>query len=56
MERRKFRKPLEIRKYRKNLLELESMYKQGLVEYKIYRKIKEEYESKVIELGGREIR
>jgi hypothetical protein len=55
-ERRKLRTPLEIRRYKSMLSELESMYGNGLVEYKVYRKLREEYEAKVLELGGREMR
>jgi hypothetical protein len=32
------------------------MYKNGQVEYKIYRKLREEYDTKIMELGGRETR
>ncbi|MEM3194394.1 MAG: carboxypeptidase-like regulatory domain-containing protein [Candidatus Bathyarchaeia archaeon] len=53
LERRKLRRPLEYRRYQSMLLKLESMYNSGLVEYKIYRKLKEEYETKLMELGGR---
>lgn len=53
IERNKLRKPLEYRRYQNMLSRLESMYSSGLVEYKIYRKLKEEYETKLIELGGR---
>lgn len=53
LERRKLRRPLEYRRYQSMLLKLESMYNNGLVEYKIYRKLKEEYEAKLMELGGR---
>lgn len=53
IERNKLRKPLEYRRYQNMLSKLESMYSSGLVEYKIYRKLKEEYETKLIELGGR---
>ncbi|MEM2129511.1 MAG: T9SS type A sorting domain-containing protein [Candidatus Bathyarchaeia archaeon] len=56
LERRKLRTPLEIRKYKNMLAKLETMYKNGQVEYKIYRKLKEEYDSKIMELGGREMR
>jgi hypothetical protein len=35
------------------LMKLESMYSGGLVEYRIYRKLKDEYEAKLMELGGR---
>lgn len=56
LERRRLRTPLEIRRYKNMLFELESMYKNGLVEYRIYRKLREEYEAKLIELGGREMR
>jgi hypothetical protein len=38
------------------LLKLESIYSNGLAEYKIYRKLKEEYETKLMELGGRKRR
>jgi len=53
MERRRLRKPLVIRRYRNMLLKLESMYNSGLVEYKVYRKLRSEYEAKLMELGGR---
>lgn len=53
LERNKLRKPLEYKRYRKMLSKLESMYSNGLVEYKIYRKLREEYEAKLMELGGR---
>ena len=56
LERRSLRIPLEIRRYKSMLSKLESMYQTGQVEYKIYRKIKEELEAKIMELGGREIR
>ncbi len=56
LERRRLRTPLEIRRYKNMLSELESIYKNGLVEYRIYRKLREEYEAKLIELGGREMR
>lgn len=56
LERRKLKKPLEYRRYQSMLSKLESMYSNGLVEYKIYRKLKEEYETKLIELGGRKRR
>jgi len=56
LERRSLRIPLEIRRYKSMLSKLESMYETGQVEYKIYRKIKEELEAKIMELGGREIR
>ncbi|MBS7614697.1 carboxypeptidase regulatory-like domain-containing protein [Candidatus Bathyarchaeota archaeon] len=56
LERRKLRTPLEIRKYKNMLAKLETMYKNGQVEYKIYRKLREEYDAKIMELGGREIR
>ncbi len=56
LERRKLKRPLEIRKYKNMLLKLESMYNSGLVEYKLYRKLKEEYETRLMELSGREIR
>jgi len=55
-ERRRLRIPLEIRRYKSMLSKLESMYRTGQVEYKIYRKIREELEAKIIELGGREMR
>jgi hypothetical protein len=38
------------------LSKLETMYKNGQVEYKIYRKLREEYEARIMELGGREMR
>ncbi|MEM3013690.1 MAG: T9SS type A sorting domain-containing protein [Candidatus Bathyarchaeia archaeon] len=56
LERRKLRTPLEIRKYKNMLAKLETMYKNGQVEYKIYRKLREEYDAKIMELGGREMR
>jgi len=56
IERRKLKTPLEIRRYKNMLSKLETMYRNGLVEYKIYRKLREEYETKIMELGGREIR
>jgi len=56
LERRKLRTPLEIRKYKTMLAKLEAMYKNSQVEYKIYRKIREEYEARIMELGGREMR
>ncbi|MCW4019778.1 MAG: hypothetical protein NWF14_00895, partial [Candidatus Bathyarchaeota archaeon] len=56
LERRKLRTPLEIRKYKTMLSKLESMYRNGLVEYKIYRKLREEYDANIMELGGREMR
>jgi len=37
-------------------LKLESLYESGLVEYKLYRKLRERYEAKLMELGGREVR
>jgi hypothetical protein len=55
-ERRKLRKPLETRKYQGMLSKLESMYQKGLVEYKIYQNLREEYETKILTLGGREKR
>jgi len=56
LERRSLRIPLEIRRYKSMLSKLESLYETGQVEYKIYRKIREELEAKIMELGGREIR
>ena len=53
LERKKLRRPLEYKRYRGMLSKLEEMYSNGLVEYKIYRKLKEEYETKLMELGGR---
>jgi hypothetical protein len=38
------------------LSKLEMIYKNGQVEYKIYRKLREEYEARIMELGGREMR
>jgi len=55
LERRKLRTPFEIRRYKNMLSKLEMMYKNGQVEYKIYRKLREEYEAKIMELGGREM-
>lgn len=56
LERRKLKKPLEMRRYRTMLNKLENLYENGLVEYRLYRKLREEYESKLMELGGREMR
>jgi len=56
LERRKLRTPLEIRKYKTMLAKLETMYKNGQVDYKIYRKLREEYDARIMELGGREMR
>jgi len=56
LERKRLRKPLEIRRYKSMLSKLESMYKSGLVEYRLYRRLREEYEAKLMELGGREMR
>jgi len=56
LERRKLRKPIEIRRYKSMLSNLESMYRSGQVEYRLYRKVREEYEAKLMELGGREMR
>ncbi len=56
LERERLKKPLEYRRYRNMLSKLESMYSNGLVEYKIYRKLKEEYETKLMELEGRKRR
>jgi len=56
LERQKLKKPFKIRKYRNVLLKLESMYENGLVDYQLYRKLREEYEAKLMELGGREVR
>jgi len=56
LERSKLRRSLEYRRYQNMLLKLESMYNNGLVEYRIYRKLKEEYETKIMELGGRKRR
>ncbi|MCD6465258.1 carboxypeptidase regulatory-like domain-containing protein [Candidatus Bathyarchaeota archaeon] len=53
IERKRLKKPMEYRRYRRMLAKLESMYSSGLVEYKIYRKLKEEYETKIMELSGR---
>ena len=55
LERRRLRAPLTIRKYRSMLNKLEAMYNSGLVEYKIYRKLRDEYEMKITELEGREV-
>jgi hypothetical protein len=56
LERRKLRVPLEIRRYKNMLSKLETMYSNGQVEYKIYRKLREEYDARIMELGGREMR
>ncbi|MEM3135084.1 MAG: carboxypeptidase-like regulatory domain-containing protein, partial [Candidatus Bathyarchaeia archaeon] len=53
LERRRLRRPLEYRRYKNMLMKLESMYNSGSIEYKIYRKLKDEYEAKLMELGGR---
>jgi len=53
IERKKLKKPLEYKRYQNMLSKLESMYNSGLVKYKIYRKLREEYEAKLMELGGR---
>lgn len=53
LESRRLKKPLEYKRYQSMLSKLEAMYSNGLVEYKIYRKLKEEYETKLMELGGR---
>lgn len=53
IERKRLKKPMEYRRYRRMLTKLESMYSSGLVEYRIYRKLKEEYETKIMELSGR---
>jgi len=55
VEGKKLRKPMEIRKYKRLLSRLENLYESGLIEYKIYRRLREEYETKLMELGGREI-
>ena len=56
LERQRLRKPLEIRRYKNMLSKLESMYRNGQVEYRLYRKLREEYEARLMELGGREMR
>lgn len=56
LERKNMRKHLEIRRYKKLLSKLDEMYTSGLVEYKIYRKLREEYEANLMKLGGREMR
>ena len=56
LERRRLSRSLEIRRYKNMLLKLESLYESGLVEYKLYRKLRERYEAKLMELGGREVR
>jgi len=56
LERENLRKRLEIRRYKKLLSKLDAIYTGGLVEYKIYRKLREEYEAKLMKLGGRETR
>jgi len=42
----------EREKYRKLLARLEELYKEGLVEEKLYQKLKSEYENKLREVGG----
>jgi hypothetical protein len=56
LERRKLGTPLEIRRYKNMLSKLETMHSNGQVEYKIYRKLREEYEARLMELGGRGMR
>ncbi|HIE14642.1 TPA: hypothetical protein EYP70_05160 [Candidatus Bathyarchaeota archaeon] len=56
LERRKLKKPMEMKKYRTMLEKLENLYENGLIEYRLYRKLREEYETKLMELGGREFR
>ncbi len=56
LERKNLKKRLEIRRYKNMLSKLDNMYTSGLVEYKIYRKLREEYETKLMKLGGRETR
>jgi hypothetical protein len=56
LEWKKVKTPLVIKRYRNMLLKLGSLYDNGQVEYKIYRKLKEEYETKLMELGGREMK
>lgn len=56
LERKKLKKPLEIRKYKEMLSKLENLYENGLIEYKLYRKLRDEYETKLMELGGRMMR
>jgi len=56
LERRKLKKPLEMKRYRSMLEKLENLYENGLIEYRLYRKLREEYEAKLMELGGRELR
>ncbi|RJS84730.1 carboxypeptidase regulatory-like domain-containing protein, partial [Candidatus Bathyarchaeota archaeon] len=55
LERRKLKKPLEMKRYRSMLEKLENLYENGLIEYRLYRKLREEYEAKLMELGGREL-
>ncbi len=56
LERRRLRTPLEVRRQKNLLSKLDFMYRNGQVEYKVYRKLREEYEAKLMELGGREMR
>jgi len=56
LERKRLGKPLEVRRYKNMLSKLESMYKSGLVEYRLYRRLREEYEARLMELSGREMR
>lgn len=51
LELRKLKRPLEIRKYKNLLSRLDALYNEGRVEYKLYRKLREEYEEKLIKLG-----
>jgi len=56
LERRRLKIPLEIRKYKRLLMRLESLYREGAVKHKIYQRLREEYEKKIMELTGRRIR
>lgn len=56
MERKRIRSYLEFKRYQNMLMKLEAMYNSGLVEYKIYRKLREEYETKLMKIGGRRVR
>jgi len=53
MERKKIKRYLEVKRYQGMLQKLENMYNGGTIEYKVYRKLREEYETKLMELGGR---
>ena len=53
IERRRGKLSLRARRYRSLLSNLDSLYEKGLIEYKIYRKLREEYEEEVRRFGRR---